>query len=318
MRVCSMHSEYILYRRRLKEQLAVKLGFLQCEIPGLHWRTNLRSSFLDQMGFLIELSLILLLTFISKGHTWNISVTKHFNVTSGSDVNILCTFSYPPKYHSDNVQIFWKKFSKEKITINDVDKRPFIFHPNETYIIEKYRHRTKLIGNVKEGNCSLKIQNITENEPKIYLRVAVADNYSFVEDYVSISVSGVPPVIIDQDIPLVTAPPKPSEQSNNIVMYIAIFVPLAAALIIIVATGTVCFKKHRSLSRRESSYYVNFKVSSTPAKRETSFKKQDNKELPEQKVIDDPVYINLEVNPGQMDQSVAHADNIYANVDYTQ
>lgn len=267
------------------------------------------------MDFLIELSLILFLTFISKGHTWNITVDRHYNVTSGSDVNIKCTFSYPQQKPGENVQVFWKKSSIKKIVTMDKDKNPFIFHPNDAYIIDKYRGRTELIGKANEGDCTLKIRNITENEPEIYLRIrTVKDNFSFVNDFVSISVSGVAPVSIDPEF----VPNQNEQLTNKTAMYIAIFVSLAAVLIIIVATGAVCCIKRRSLTRRESSYYVNFKVSSSPAKREPSVKNQDNKELPEQKVIDDPVYINLEVHPGQMDQSEAPADNIYANVDYTK
>lgn len=271
------------------------------------------------MDLLIELSLILFLTFISKGQCdWNVKVTRRFNVTSGSDVNIKCTFSYPQEKHSENVQIFWKKPSKDKIPIIDNDRNPFIFHPNKSYIIEKYRGRTQLIGNANKGDCSLKIRNVTENEPNIYLRIVVNDTYSFYKNFVSISVSGVAPVVIDPDIQ-VTGPPHQSDQSDKkTVMYIAIFVSLPVALIIIVAVGIVLWKKHRSPTRQESSYYVNFKVSSIPANREKSFQKQDNKDLPEQKVIDDPVYINLQVPPGQMDPGVAHADSIYANVDYTK
>lgn len=100
-------------------------------------------------------------------------------------------FSYPQENSRNRVEIFWKRWSKEKIVTNDRDKNQFIFHQNKSYIIEKYRERTKLIGKVKEGNCSLNIQNVTENEPKIYLRVnAAKDNYSFIQDYVSILVSG--------------------------------------------------------------------------------------------------------------------------------
>lgn len=109
----------------------------------------------------------------------------------GSDVTINCMFDYPTKEHTDNVQVYWKKRERSTFKISDNDKNAFVFHPNDTFVLEKYRGKTTLIGNPAEKNCSLLISGITENEPNIYVRViSKVDNYSFVKDFVSISLSG--------------------------------------------------------------------------------------------------------------------------------
>ncbi|KAI3360924.1 hypothetical protein L3Q82_013129 [Scortum barcoo] len=90
-------------------------------------------------------------------------------------------------------------------------------------------------------------------------------------------------------------------------IYIAIFVPIIALLIIILVIGIVCFMKHKrskTFTREESGYYANFsRAFSSEAKREISCQTHDNKKLPEPKVIheptylkatEDPVYLNLE------------------------
>ncbi|TDH11983.1 hypothetical protein EPR50_G00066380 [Perca flavescens] len=91
-------------------------------------------------------------------------------------------------------------------------------------------------------------------------------------------------------------------------LYMAIFIPVAALLIIIVVVAIIfCIKKRRSQSftREESGYYENVsRASSNQAKREESCIKQDNNTLSEVKAIDEPVYINIEAIPSQMDQRV--------------
>ncbi|XP_038568468.1 uncharacterized protein LOC119898330 isoform X1 [Micropterus salmoides] len=292
---------------------------------------NPRMSFLDQMKLscLIDLSLILILASFTKGETWNISVAGNINTSLGSDVTIPCTFTYPPEQRTDNVEVYWKKLEKSKFNINDKDKNAFIFHTNDTYVLDKYKGKTMLIGDKDKGNCSLKIMKIMERMQNIYVRViGKNDNYSFNKNLVSISVIGIESVTLDRDITPVSTISSPISTSettekrmNSSQMYLAIFIPVAALLIIIFVTGIVLYikcKRSQSFTRQESGYYANFSTaSSNQVKREPFSKKQDNKKLPEPKAIDEPVYINTEAPPGQMDQRMDHTDNIYANVDYS-
>ena len=127
------------------------------------------------------------------GDTWTINIPNRTIVaTSGKDVTIQCNFSYPLEQHTENVQVYWKTSDlKSSFDTHDNDKQAFIFHPNDTFVLEKYRKRTTLIGNKNEQNCSLRITNVTENVQNIYVRViGKNDNYSFVKVQVSISLSG--------------------------------------------------------------------------------------------------------------------------------
>lgn len=128
---------------------------------------------------------------MNTGQKWNINVNRSFVAKPGTNVTIPCTFTYPPEHHTESVQVYWKKFEKSKFNTFDNDQNGFVYHTNYTFVLEKYRGKTTLIGNEAEGSCSLEIRNIMENEPKIYVRViAKGDNYSFKNDFVSISLSG--------------------------------------------------------------------------------------------------------------------------------
>ncbi|XP_028435366.1 uncharacterized protein LOC114556573 isoform X1 [Perca flavescens] len=277
---------------------------------------------------LIELSLIFILVSNSKGDEWAVNVNRRINATLGSNVTIPCSFTFPSNIHTENVQVHWKKQGvKHNLSIIDKDLNAFVFHPNDTYVLEKYRGKTKLTGNKNKGDCTLKIFNISEYVPNIYVRVIAKDNYSFWKNTVTILVSGGKPVSLNTE-------PSPNFETTTTAMtgsttvgtareaslYMAIFIPVAALLIIIVVVAIIfCIKKRRSQSftREESGYYENVsRASSNQAKREESCIKQDNNTLSEVKAIDEPVYINIEAIPSQMDQRMDHTDNIYGNVDY--
>ncbi|XP_039661421.1 uncharacterized protein LOC120562047 isoform X3 [Perca fluviatilis] len=283
---------------------------------------------------LIDLSLIFILVSNSKGDDWSVSVDRIIHATLGSNVTIPCSFTYPLKYHTEKVQVHWKKSGvKHNLNIFDKDSNAFVFHPNDTFVLEKYRGKTKLTGNKTKGDCTLEIFNISEYVPNIYVRVIAKNNYSFWKDTVTIHVSepGGKPVSLKPDLKSEPSPKYEATTTDMAVvttggmtreasLYTAIFVPVAALLLIIVVAAVVFrIKKRRSQSftREESGYYENVsRASSNQAKREESCIKQDNNTLSEVKAIDEPVYINIEAIPGQMDQRMDHTDNIYGNVDY--
>ncbi|XP_034466491.1 uncharacterized protein LOC117776562 [Hippoglossus hippoglossus] len=271
---------------------------------------------------LIDLSLILILTSYSKGQDWTINVTQHYNATKNSTVTILCTFTYPKEYHTDAVQVYWKKPGRSSFNTGDKDTNQFVFHTNKTFVEEKYRGRTELIGKKNNGNCSLRIQNVMDNEQSLYMRIiANGQNYSFKREPVSISVSGVATVVLSQGTnpPLFTAA-TPRMHGNNLPMYAAIIVPLSFLLLVVVVGAAVCShkkcKRSQSLTREESGYYANFsRASDDPAQREASCNIQQNKTFSEPNIIDEPIYVNTEVLTGQMDEDDIH--NVYGNVDYS-
>lgn len=128
---------------------------------------------------------------LNTGQTWDVNVTRQIRAELDSDVIVPCTFTYPPEFYTEDVQVYWKKPGRSNLNTDDIDKNSFVFHTNDTFVLEKYRGKTKLIGNKDKGNCSLMIQGIKENEPNIYVRViAKGDQYSFYLKFVSISLSG--------------------------------------------------------------------------------------------------------------------------------
>ncbi|XP_069393337.1 uncharacterized protein [Paralichthys olivaceus] len=277
--------------------------------------------FLDQMKLLalIDLSLILILNSFSKGQSWKINVPQNINTGLGSTVIILCNFTYPEKYHTNDVQVYWKRPKRNSFEPHDNDKNQFVFHTNDTYVVEKYRGKTELIGNKNEGNCSLRIRNVMDNEQKLYVRLsAKGENYSFFKNPVSISVSGVA-LNLSQDGNS-TFPPIPFTPMLTSYMYAAIFVPLSTLLLVAVVLAAVFFhmkcKRSQSLDREGSGYYANFsRASNDPAQREASCKNQENNKRSEFKIIDEPIYVNTEALTDQMDED--HIHNIYGNVDYS-
>ncbi|KAM6935983.1 uncharacterized protein PEZ65_006249 [Lycodopsis pacificus] len=293
---------------------------------------DLRQSSLDQMKLmgLIDLTLILILASNSKGESWVVNVSRHINATLGSNVTIPCTFTIPPTYQTEGVKVYWKQREGSNFDSITNEKNPYVFHPNNTLVLEKYRGKTKLIGDESEGNCSLKIFDIRHNEENIYLRVIAKEEYfSFYEKFVSISVSGpgVSPIDPAGRILLIptfqrttTSSPVGTSQEPPPQWQMAISVSVGAILIVIVVVGIVFGIKHKrsqSSTRKDSGYYGNFSRANQ-LKREASCKKQEHKEPSELKDIDEPVYINIEAPPNQMAQSTDHTDNIYGNVDYSK
>lgn len=117
---------------------------------------------------------------INAGQKWAINVTRNIYATLGSNVTIQCSFTSPSDLITSNVFVFWKN------TVHT-----YVYHDNDTYVMEMYRGKTKLIGKKEDGNCSLMIQNIREEAHRIYVRVKInKDEYSFINDSVKITLLG--------------------------------------------------------------------------------------------------------------------------------
>ncbi|XP_061572570.1 uncharacterized protein LOC133428860 [Cololabis saira] len=283
-----------------------------------------------QLQSVLYLCLIQILVSYSKGNDWRINVTRSFNVTKGSNLTIPCSFSYPSKYQTNDVQVYWKTRGRSECSKNDNDKNAFVFHPNETCVLPKYKGQTKVIGDKDGGNCSLQIRNITNNEPYIYLRIFVKNqNYSFTKNNVKISVQGAViqtpdptrSVVFTSETPT-TTPNIVAGDNGHLNIYLTIFIPVLALTLIVFITGIVFYikrKRSNTLNREESGFYVNFnKASSDPPTRgrEESYK---TGVLPsEQKTIDEPTYVNVQELTDGMGQHLDYIDDVYVNVDYSK
>lgn len=125
---------------------------------------------------------------LNTGQDWYVDVKRRIFAKPGSDVTIPCVFTYPPRHQTDNVQVYWKIQETSHFAIKDNDVNAFVYHTNDTWVLERYRGKTRIIGNKDEGNCSLMIQDVNRNEQNLYLRVvAKNDQYSFYKKSVSIT-----------------------------------------------------------------------------------------------------------------------------------
>ncbi|XP_078789098.1 uncharacterized protein LOC101172436 isoform X2 [Oryzias latipes] len=273
----------------------------------------------------ITFSLVVTLASCLQDSTWTLNVNRNITVEKGSDVNIRCQFSYPEKHHTQDVKVYWKTDGTSVCSKTDNDKKAFVFHPNQTCVLPEFRGRTKLIGNETSGDCSLQILNITMGGV-IYVRIiAKGDQYSFKKQKVSISLRGTYIIQPTQESGFFTTTGKavsamPVSEASTLNTYITA-TTLAALAVVMIITGVVICTKHkrssRTLTREESSYYVNFRRAlSKSHKRETVCKKSDLKVF-EKKDVDDPIYINVQAPADQLVQSFDHKENVYGNVDFS-
>ncbi|XP_029593899.1 uncharacterized protein LOC115177342 isoform X2 [Salmo trutta] len=252
----------------------------------------------------------------------------------GEDVTIPCNVTYPPSPSKEPIQAYWKRKGNIKLNINDNDKNEFLYHPINTFVIKSFQNRTKLTGNVTKGNCSLNIKGIEEGDMRnFYLRIATgANNFSFINQLVSIQISGTSGTTstIPKDksntvdstttVPLATI--ESFEDALSTTTYIATTVPVVAVLLVAVL-GSVWFFKYRKRSRgvpkQESGYYANFTMTTpmTKPERVKTTKKKDDTQIPPPKVIDEPVYGNVQ-GPGDPMDSMDQMDSVYANVDHAK
>uniref|UniRef100_A0A3B4UCK4 Ig-like domain-containing protein n=1 Tax=Seriola dumerili TaxID=41447 RepID=A0A3B4UCK4_SERDU len=109
---------------------------------------------------------------------WTIQVPSSVKGLPGSCVVIPCTFNYPdPDKKITKFTGIWFKASGE-----------IIYHPVESKIMQQYRSRTELLGDVTQRNCSLKIDPLQQTDQgPFYFRIEIADynNFSFKENRLS-------------------------------------------------------------------------------------------------------------------------------------
>ncbi|XP_061632004.1 uncharacterized protein LOC133479284 isoform X1 [Phyllopteryx taeniolatus] len=287
---------------------------------------------MEHLRPLTELALILILASHSKGETWGLKVNRRITAEKGKSVIIQCTFSYPPEHHTENLQLFWKLPKRSTFNTYDRDRNAFLYHPNNTFVVKKYQGKTSLIGMGNDRSCTLGITNLMDDRLVIYFRIIGKENFSFWDQSVTISAYGpdVVPVTLNPDTIFPYSPiPRDLQHLKNRTtlqtIYTAVFVPLAA-VVILLAAGFLIWKKHtrsQSVVREGSGYYANFsRASPNQATRKENCNKQDNKNLPDRKVMEEPIYINVQQAACQtgarMTQGEDHKDNIYENVVHTK
>ncbi|XP_038850581.1 uncharacterized protein LOC120048567 [Salvelinus namaycush] len=293
------------------------------------------TSFHNTMSPLMWIEMMLILSQASgtSGVDWKADYPKVVFTNKGDDVTIPCNVTYPPSPSKEPIQAYWKRLGKTKLKINENDKNEFLYHPNNTFVIKSFQNRTNLTGNVTKGNCSLNIKRIEEGDmgPSYYLRIATgANNFSFINELVYINISGTSGTIsiipmdksntVDSTTTVPLATTELCEEALSTTIYIAITVPVVVVLLVAVL-GSVWFFKYRKRSRfvtkQVSGYYANFTMTPMAKPERVKTTKKDDTQVPPPRVIDEPVYGNVQGPNDPMD-SMDQMDSVYANVDHAK
>ncbi|MFT7800650.1 sialic acid-binding Ig-like lectin 6 [Arapaima gigas] len=116
---------------------------------------------------------------------WAVEVPEAVDALRGSCLVIPCKFMCPDFWIPSNTTVgLWLELSDAS----------FVYHPNASKVAGKYKGRTQLVGDLKKGNCSLKIRHIQNNDNgPFYFRVQMTRyNFSFAKSKVHVRVIDVP------------------------------------------------------------------------------------------------------------------------------
>ncbi|XP_053182987.1 myelin-associated glycoprotein-like [Scomber japonicus] len=126
---------------------------------------------------------------------WNASVAKNLDALVTSCVVIPCSYTHAKdELPHSRLRGIWHRSTNQ-------DQR--IYHEDKTMILENFRGRTKLLGNLGQGNCSLEMIEIrdVDNGPFCFRVELVAtgtetskmDKFSFVDSCVNFTMTTEPP-----------------------------------------------------------------------------------------------------------------------------
>ncbi|XP_064803936.1 sialoadhesin-like [Oncorhynchus masou masou] len=117
--------------------------------------------------------------------SWTAEVPGSVSGLEGSCIVIPCSFNYPePKIKPSEFTGIWFKDTSE-----------VIYHPDSSNVITDYRGRTELVGNLRQKNCSLRIDPLHSSDKGPFtFRIEIKDynKASYKDDRVSIAVRDSP------------------------------------------------------------------------------------------------------------------------------
>nr|XP_061789574.1 myelin-associated glycoprotein-like [Nerophis lumbriciformis] len=126
---------------------------------------------------------------------WKASVVKSVDALVTSCVVLPCSFSHPKEtLPSSRLRGIWH---------HKTQRNQRVYHQDETTVLANFRGRTRLLGHLGQGNCSLEVTEIKDydNGPFCF-RIELAptegdmdspDKFSFVEDCVELKMLPGPP-----------------------------------------------------------------------------------------------------------------------------
>ncbi|XP_051963613.1 sialic acid-binding Ig-like lectin 14 [Xyrauchen texanus] len=118
---------------------------------------------------------------------WKAQLEPNMDAVVSSCVVLPCTFKYPGQHQpSARMRGIWHKENK---------KTEFIYHEDSLKILDDFKSRTKLVGNMDKLNCSLEIDAVKshDNGPfcfRVELERDDKDKFSFVDNCVSVKLIG--------------------------------------------------------------------------------------------------------------------------------
>ncbi|XP_076016872.1 myelin-associated glycoprotein-like [Genypterus blacodes] len=119
---------------------------------------------------------------------WEASIEKELTALVTSCVVVPCSFKYSGGKPGRVIGIWFLQS----------DPKQLIYDEDQTLIVEEFRDRTKLLGRLGEGNCSLQIDTVSEYDNKPFcLRIESSNNktnqISFMDDCVQLEILSEPP-----------------------------------------------------------------------------------------------------------------------------
>ncbi|KAI3360914.1 hypothetical protein L3Q82_013127 [Scortum barcoo] len=130
---------------------------------------------------------IAMMTCQTEASSWTVNVPSSVKGLPGSCVVIPCSFNYPDP---------GKVVTKFTGIWRDTTDHP-IYHPVESEMFQQYRNRTKLLGDVTQKNCSLKIDPLYQSDSgPFYFRIEMEgyERFSYKEHKVSIAMMNAPEI----------------------------------------------------------------------------------------------------------------------------
>ncbi|KAK7926299.1 hypothetical protein WMY93_008609 [Mugilogobius chulae] len=121
--------------------------------------------------------------------SWTVDIPSSVKALVGSCVVIPCSFDYPPPV--EEVTQFIGIWTDETSHV--------IYHPEERKALVQYRNRTKLLGDLRQKNCSLKIDPVEKSDKGPYhfrIEMEEYNKYSYKEKTVSIAASDAPEPVV--------------------------------------------------------------------------------------------------------------------------